>query len=170
MKEQIIHSLRHLYELEKFQISFYMSQLSSTENQYYHNAFTKIVQTEREHASFFARKLAQADIPIPQVGGTLAEIAGSLVGESAEIAGPVNTCKLGVVLENRTLGEYHKLIHAIKGDSVLRDQLMEFVLDEEFHALWLQDYAKRLQRQHDTRLPGRDTEDHPTININMHWL
>ncbi len=172
MDEQIIHRLKHIYELEKFQIAFYISQLSSIEDKYYHKAFTKLVETERKHATFFAYKLAKADIPIPKVGGTLADIAGSIVGESLELTGPTNTCKMGVALEKKTLLAYHNLIDELRGEPETREKLMEFLLEEEFHALWLQDYGKRLNQKEyqNSGLAVDSIEDHPTININMHWL
>ena len=172
MEEQIIHRLKHLYELEKFQIAFYMSQLSSTEDKYYHKAFTKIVETERNHANFFAHKLAKADITIPKVGGTLADIAGSILGESLELTGPANTCKMGVALEKKALLAYHNLIDELREEPEEREKLMGFLLEEEFHALWLQDYGKRLRQKEcqNSGLALDNMEDHPTLNINMHWL
>lgn len=172
MDEQIINRLKHIYELEKFQIAFYMSQLSSTEDKYYHKAFEKIVETEKKHAVFFAHKLAKADIPIPKVGGTLAEFAGSIVGESLELTGQANTCKMGVSLEKKSLLAYHNLIDELRGEPEVRSKLMEFLLEEEFHTLWLQDYVKRLKQNEcqNYGLASDSIEDHPTININMHWL
>jgi len=157
--------------LEKFQIAFYQSQLSSTKDRFYYKAFRKIVYTEKKHAGFFAKKLAESDIQIPQVGGTLAELGGSIIGESVEITGPVNTCKIGVALENKTLSAYHKLIDDVREEPGFRDKLLEFLLEEEFHALWLQDYAKRLkERERNTQLPGKHIDEHPSINVNMRWI
>jgi hypothetical protein len=48
---------------------------------------------------------------------------------------------------------------------------MGFLLEEEFHTLWLQDYIKRL-KQKDCQKNGLAgvAEDHPTINVNLRWL
>lgn len=171
-KEKTVHLLKQIYELEKFQLSYYMSQLSSTEDKFYHKAFTKIVQTKKKHATFFAKKLTEMGIEIPKVRGTLADFAGIVVGESLELTGPAKTCKIGVALENKTLKAYHKLMDEVCMDIELLDKLMEFQLDEEFHALWLQSYSERLKlkESHKSILPNTDIEEHPTVNINMRWL
>jgi bacterioferritin len=167
-----IHRIKQIYELEKFQITFFQSQLSATENKFYQRAFRKLVHTEKKHADFFAHLLAKADINIPKIGGTVAEIAGSIVGESMEFTGPENACRLGVALENRTLAAYHELINSLDSDSELYSRLLDFLLEEEFHALWLKDYAKRLEydEHHKNGLAGHDLEDHPSVNVNMRFI
>lgn len=152
-------------------INYFISQQSSDQEKFYHLAFAKIVETKKHHAKFFAHLLARADIPLPKVGGTLAEFAGSIVGESLELAGQVSTCKMGVALENKTLTAYHELIREVESDQELTEKLMEFLLEEEFHTLWLQDYAKRLKQKECPKngLAGV-AEEHPTINVNMRWL
>ncbi len=56
-----------------------------------------------------------------------------------------NACKLGVALENRAIEMYKKFIMESWDEPVLRDALMDFLVDEEFHTLWLDDYAKEPQ-------------------------
>ena len=171
-RERIEHQLKEIYELEKFQLSYYMSQLSSTEDKFYHIAFTKIVQTEKKHATFFAKKLTEMGMEIPKVRGTLADFAGIVVGESLELTGPANACKIGVALENKTLKAYQGLKNEVGVDSELLEKLLEFQLDEEFHALWLQSYSERLKMwdSQKSTLPSTDIEEHPTVNINMRWI
>lgn len=171
MDEQSLHQLKKIYELEKFQIAYYESQLSSMEDKFYHKAFTLIVRTKKKHADFIAKKLVEAGIEIPKVVGTLADIAGNVVGESLELTGPTNTCRIGVALESKGLTEYHELINHLKGEPELQDWLMEFMLEEEFYALWLNNYAKRLkQKESQKSLLVNEVEEHPTLNINMHLL
>jgi rubrerythrin len=171
LREEIIDLLKHLYELEKFQLSYYTSQLSSTEDGFYHKAFLTMAETENKHVGFFVAKLKDAGHELPKVGGTLAEIAGSILGESLELAGPANACKVGVALENKALLAYHQLLPEIKEDREFRDHLLEFLLEEEFHTLWLQDYAKRLaQKDRHPHLAGQTVDDHPTVNINLNLI
>ncbi len=171
MEEHTINSMKKLYELEKFQIAYYMSQLSSTKDPFYHLAFNRMAQTGREHADFFAHILARADIPLPKVGGTLAELAGSILGESLELAGPENTCKVGIILTKKTLTAYHELIHGVKDNKKLSHKLLDLLLDQEFHALWLQDYAKRLNdKENFDQVLGVGPDEHPTLNVNVRWL
>lgn len=172
MDKQIIHRLKHIYELEKFQIAYYTSQLSSTDDKYYLKAFTKMAKIEEDHAEFFAQKLAKADLEVPKVKGALAEIAGSFVGESLEFFGPQETCKLGITLANRALSAYQQLIEETKGEPELQNKLMEFLLDQQFHALWLHNYALRLKRESSQKnTPAiEEIEDHPTFGINLRWL
>jgi hypothetical protein len=82
-------------------INFFISQQSSDQERFYHLAFAKIIETKKSHAKFFAHLLARSDISLPKVGGTLAEFAGSIVGESLELTGQISTCKMGVALENK---------------------------------------------------------------------
>ncbi|MHB8124603.1 MAG: demethoxyubiquinone hydroxylase family protein [Desulfitobacteriaceae bacterium] len=147
MNYKLISRLKEFYILETFQVAYYEAQLSSSTDEYYSNAFKKMVQIESGHADFFANKLDQAKVTVPVVVGSVFELAGSLLGETVESTGPYNTCKLGVALENKAMETYRSFISEAKDKnySILRDTLMEYLLDEEFHTLWLRDYMKKLK-------------------------
>lgn len=134
--------LKEFYLLERFQVEYYSAQLPTSENEYYKQAFVKMVQVENGHAEFFAKKLMELNIEVPRVTGSVFKLAGRLLGESVEFAGPLNTCKLGIALENKAIEMYHYFI--IQGwlDSSFRNTLMEYLLDEEFHTLWMKDYIR----------------------------
>ncbi|MDA8228364.1 MAG: ferritin-like domain-containing protein [Desulfitobacterium hafniense] len=146
MNDKIIHKLQEFYVLEKFQVAYYEAQLSATTNEYYRKAFDKMVQIEKEHVNFFAQKLLKETGEVPNVTGSLFELAGMVLGESVEFIGPVNTCKLGVKLERKAIDTYRDFIKEAKGYPTLRESLMDYRLDEEFHALWLDNFAKYLQK------------------------
>lgn len=170
MNEQIIHRLKEFYELETFQVSYYESQLSSAEDPFYRLAFTKMAKIEGEHRDYFARELMRSGIEVPKVIGTLAGAAGKIVGESVELSGPANTCNLGVALEKKAMAAYREFILEAEKEPALQQRLMEYLLDEEFHALWLQNYAEYQKKIANIANDpySVNEQEHPTLNINLH--
>ena len=142
MDDKFISSLQAFHKLEKFQVAFYEAQISTSTDEYYRKAFEKMVQIESSHVDFFAQLLGKAQLETPTFSGSIFELAGSFVGEMVESTGPHNTCKLGVALENKAIKAYRTLITESKHKnySIIQDTLMEYLLDEEFHALWLSNY------------------------------
>lgn len=171
MNNQTIQRLKQLYELENFQITYYTSLLSTPEDKLYRKALSKIIHTKKKHKDFLAELFLHSDIPVPKIVGTLANLAGSLIGESLEFTGQDNSRKVGFVLEKKAHHVYNELISDTELDPKLQDNLMNFLLDEEFHALWLQNYLQRSKQNklHQNSFLVDQTGDHPTININMGW-
>ena len=172
MNKQIIGQLKRVYELEKFLINYYTSQISSTQESILDKALSKIIQTDKEHTDFFVHIFAEASIEIPKFASTIADIAGSIVGESMELTGQANTCKIGVALEEKVLSAYYELIKENDLESKLQDKLIDFKLDKEFHMLWLQHYAQYLKNRSYQKnyLLTEGIEEHPTVNFNMRWI
>lgn len=136
--------LKEFYFLEKFQVQYYEAQLSSAKDEYYLKAFAKMVNIESGHADYFAQKMAEIKVEPPKITTSLFNMAGRILGESVEITGTDNTCKLGVALEKRAIEKYQEFIMKAWADQDLRDNLMEFMLDEEFHALWMENYMNNM--------------------------
>lgn len=145
LDNKLIFRLKEFYTLETFQVAFYNAQPNSATDEYYKTAFEKMVQIEQGHADFFADKIIQANEEVPSLIGTAFKIAGSFVGETFESIGKHSTCKLGVTLENKAMKMYREFISGSnnKSYSIIKQTLMEYLLDEEFHTYWLRDYAKK---------------------------
>ncbi len=145
MDDKFISRLKEFYTLETFQVAFYEAQVSSSTDEYYSKAFEKLVKFESVHVDFFAQILDKAQIEIPTFVGSLFELAGGFVGDFIESMGPKHTCKLGVALENKAIATYQAFIEECKNKNYLkiRDTLMEYRLEEEFHTLWLKDYMRK---------------------------
>lgn len=144
MDDKLVFRLKEFYILEKFQVSFYESQVSTSINEYYTKAFAKMVAIESGHADFFAQVLDKAGIELPAIVGSVFEKAGGILGDMVSLAGASNTCKLGVALETKAIETYRTFITESKEKhySELRNTLMDYLLDEEFHTLWLKDYME----------------------------
>ena len=145
MDNKLIFRLKEFYTLETFQVAFYESQVSTSTNEYYNKAFEKMVQIESGHADFFAQILDKANIEVPKIVGSVFEFAGGFLGDMVGSTGSTNTCKLGVALENKAIEAYRTFITESKDKhySELRNTLMDYLLDEEFHTLWLKDYMEK---------------------------
>ena len=143
-RSERIKKLKEFYVLETFQVAYYEAQSSSTIDPYYNRAFAKMVQIESGHAQYFAQKIRELNEDVPVVNGSLFELAGRILGESVELTGPLNTCKLGVKLEKKAMAKYQELIAETQDDPELNGTLMDYLLDEEFHTLWIESYMKRL--------------------------
>jgi len=145
MDDNFISRLKEFYTLEKFQVAFYEAQVSTSTDEYYSKAFERMVQIENGHADFFAGLLDKAHIEIPTYVGSLFELAGNFVGEIVESVGQNHTCNLGAALENKAITTYQTFIKECKDKNylIIRDTLMEYRLDEEFHSLWLKNYMNK---------------------------
>jgi len=141
--ELLVTRLIDFYKLEEFQVAYYNAQLSSSQGKYYSTAFSKMVEIESMHAEFFAQQLNELGIEVPKVTGSLFTLAGSILGDSVELTGFLNTCKLGITLENHAINAYQKFIIETESYPDLNKILWEFLIDEEFHTLWMEDYMKR---------------------------
>ncbi|MCB8818723.1 ferritin-like domain-containing protein [Desulfosporosinus shakirovi] len=145
MDDKLIFRLKEFYTLETFQVAFYESQVTASTNEYYTKAFEKMVQIESGHADFFAQVLDKANIEVPKIVGSVFEKAGGFIGDMVGLTGASNTCKLGVALENKAMEAYRTFITESRDKhySELRNTLMDYLLDEEFHTLWLMDYMTK---------------------------
>ena len=145
MDNKLIFRFKEFYTLETFQVAFYTAQANSATNEYYQKAFEKMVQIEQGHADYFANIIDQANEEVPSLVGSVFQFAGSVVGETVESIGRHRTCKLGVALENEAIKMYREFIQESKEKEylIIKDTLMEYLLDEEFHTYWLRDYANK---------------------------
>ncbi len=134
-KKELAYKLKEFYLLEKLQVDYYKAQLSEAKDKYYRKAFSKMAKIEEGHVNFFVQKMARENIQIPEAFGSLFKIAGRILGESVELTGPVNTCKLGIALEKKAMEMYRMFIMKSWVDQQLRNDLMDFLIDEEFHKL-----------------------------------
>lgn len=138
------HKLKEFYILETFQVRYYIAQLNSSQDEYFRKAFEKMVQIEDGHAQYFADKMRREGLEVPPVVEPLFKFAGRLLGETVELTGPYNTCRLGVALEGKAMEMYRQFIMRGWGDKDLRDVLMGYLVDEEFHTLWMEEYMRHL--------------------------
>ena len=149
-KDKIDQKLKEFYLLETFQVQYYQAQLSESRDVYYRKAFEKMVKIEAGHAEFFEQKLWERGIEKPPIIEPFYKAAGRLLGESIELAGRHNTLRLGVALENKAIESYRDFIIKDWGDPSLRDTLLDYLIDEEFHTLWMQDFMKNLVPEQNT--------------------
>lgn len=169
MKKETCDQLKQLYELEKFQLNYYHSQLSSNEDTTLNKAITKILETNKRHVACFDQLFARAHISESIIADKIADLTGTLVGESMELTGLKNTCRIAASLERKTLKIYYELTKDRSLDPDIFDILINFQLDKEFHLLWLQHYAQLL-KQDSTNLLNNAVEGHPTVNVNMRLI
>lgn len=144
MDKKFIARLKEFYTLETFQVAFYQAQEDSAADEYYKKAFQKMIGVEQNHADFFAALIERTGEEVPSIMGPIFKLAGDFIGESVEQSGQHDTCVLGEKLENKAIEKYRAFIKESSENKYLeiRNTLMEFLLDEEFHALWLHNYAK----------------------------
>ncbi len=141
MNSKFIYRLKEFYILETFQVAYYRSQLSTLTDEYHIQAFEKLITTEETHAQFFANLIGKANLELPSLTGTLFNFAAQILGESAESISKTNGLKLAVMLEKKAAATYRDFISEAKTFPVIHHALMAYLLDEEFHILWLDNYV-----------------------------
>ena len=149
MDKKLIYRLKEFYVLETLQVTYYNSQVNDTSDDYYGKAFQKMIETEQGHAAYFEAMLEGAGETIPSIVESMFKLAGSFIGESVEENGQHDVCTLGVKLENKAIEVYKTFIDECKQKNYteIKETLMGFMIDEELHALWLQDYARKNRSQ-----------------------
>lgn len=147
MDKRLIYRLKEFYTLETFQVAYYQAQVDASTDEYYTKVFEKLVKIEQGHIDYFANKIELANETVPVLVGSIFDLAGSILGETAEAMGQMNTCKYGAALEKKAMQEYQTFIQECKENNyfTLNNDLMEYLLDEHFHALWLADYSEKLK-------------------------
>jgi bacterioferritin len=145
MDDKLMFRLKEFYTLEVFQVAYYEAQVCSATDEYYRKAFEKLVRLEQGHADYFENMITQANETVPTFVGSIFQLAGNFLGETVESTGQYNTCKLGIALENRAMEMYREFILECKEKNylIIHSSLMENLLDEEFHSLWLIDYMNK---------------------------
>lgn len=149
MDKKLIYRLKQFYILETFQVAYYQAQVDASTDEYYTKAFEKMVKIEQGHADYFANKIELASETVPELVGSVFDLTGSILGETAEAMGQRNTCKFGAALEKKAMQEYQTFIQECKENNylALNNDLMDYLLDEHFHTLWLTDYSKKLNEE-----------------------
>jgi demethoxyubiquinone hydroxylase (CLK1/Coq7/Cat5 family) len=145
-RSKLLDKLKEFYTLETFQVQYYKAQLSEAKNEYYRTAFERMVQIESGHADYFAGRLIAENEDVPVITGSVFKMAGRILGEAVELAGPASACKLGVALENKAIDKYREFIIKKWGDEELQSTLMQYLLDEECHMLWMKKHAETIGR------------------------
>ncbi|MGI6225279.1 MAG: ferritin-like domain-containing protein [Peptococcales bacterium] len=145
--KKLLEKLEAFYKLEEFQVAYYKAQVSESQNEYYRRAFSKMVDIESNHAKYFAEQLTILDIEVPKLTGSLFTLAGSILGESVELTGSLNTLKLGIKLESKAIEMYKIFIEETKDYPVIHNTLWDYLLEEEFHTLWMKDYLDKFREK-----------------------
>ena len=143
--KNLTSKLLAFYKLEEFQVAYYRAQLSSSQGILPQGLFSRMVDIESNHAQYFAKKLNELGVDTPKVTGSLFTLAGSILGETVELTGSINTCKLGVNLEKHAMKMYRDFIMETQCFPDIHNTLWQFYLDEEFHTLWMEDYLKKIE-------------------------
>lgn len=148
MDEKLASHLKEFYTLETFQVAFYKEQMAAETDDYHIKAFEKLSNIEAGHVNYFAEILDKAQIELPGLIGSFFQMAGKFLGVTViSGAGIEANYKLGIALETKAAQDYRKFIeeNRQKKYSEINNRLLENLLDEEFHLLWLRESLKQLQ-------------------------
>lgn len=144
----LILKLKEFYVLEMFQLTLYLSQKSSLQNEYIQHAYERMIELERQHVDFYKSKLEDLGHEVPKLSGGITALAGNFLGGVAlDFTSAENRYKLGVAVENKAIEMYKTFIMEAWEYPDIRKMLWHNMIDEEFHLLWYKDNLKHITSQ-----------------------
>ncbi|MTI85917.1 MAG: hypothetical protein FH756_18980 [Firmicutes bacterium] len=114
--------------------------------------YERFIIREEEHVNFYYEKLKEMGVKLPKPVEAAAIFAGFVSGKALDLMSLKDQYKLGIAVENKAVDMYETFIKMADTDpqlADLTDHLWYFMLDEEMHQYWFQEYLSRLEKYND---------------------
>jgi len=151
-ESKLIYKLREFYSMELYQLDLYKAQLKTIEETHIQKAYERFIIREREHVDYYYKKLKELDAELPKPVEAAATFAGFVSGKALDLMSLKDRYKLGVAVENKAVNMYETFIQMADTDpklADLTDHLWYFMMDEEMHQYWFQEYLSWLEAYND---------------------
>ena len=142
--EQLTVKLHEFYLLEVFQVQLYQAQVNSFPDEYNARAFAKMAEIEQGHVDYYAERMREYSIGIPEVADDVFSFAGFVTAKTLDLLSLKERYQLGVTLESKAITMYHDFIKMADGDQPLQKMLWYYLIDEEFHKFWCKANLKKI--------------------------
>lgn len=142
--EQLTLKLREFYLLEVYQVKLYSAQVNSFPDEYNARAFAKMAEIEQGHVDYYAEKMREYRIGIPEVTDDVFSFAGFVTAKTLDLFSLKERYQLGVTLESKAISMYHDFIKLADGNQLLQEMLWDYLIDEEFHKFWCKANLKKI--------------------------
>lgn len=138
-KEELLRTLNWFYTLELNQVRMYSNQREQTDDPHLARAFKKFAELEQGHVERIRELIEnQGETPF-LVGEVAGKITGSIAGHLAEFTDWNRTLEFNISLEKKAISDYKDLAEKVS-DEEIREVLLDNMLEEELHAVWMADY------------------------------
>lgn len=147
-KENLLAKLNWFYSLELNQVDLYMAQSKRCEDQYTSLAFERIAFIEQQHVDNIAEKIKEMGEQPTKLGDVISPIVGSITGSILALSGLENTLKVNILLEQKAMSDYEKLIQQLKKETQSGEllKILQFNhVDENLHTAWFIEELQKLQ-------------------------
>lgn len=142
-QEDLLFKLKEFYILEQYQVILYSTQLKALAGYHAKSAYERMIESEQSHVDFFSQQILVYGGEIPNILTTAFTAAGFVTGKTLDIMHPGARYRLGITFENRAIQMYRQFINQSNKDENLKEltkHLWLFLVDEEFHQLWMKEH------------------------------
>jgi rubrerythrin len=142
--EQLTFKLREFYLLEVYQVKLYSAQVKSLPDEYNARAFEKMAEIEQGHVDYYAEKMREYSIGIPEAADDVFSFAGFVTAKTLDLLSLKERYQLSVTLESKAITMYHDFIKMADDNQQLQKMLWCYLVDEEFHKFWCKANLKKI--------------------------
>ncbi|MCK8824862.1 demethoxyubiquinone hydroxylase family protein [Fuchsiella alkaliacetigena] len=144
-RKKLINKLNLFYSLELNQVDLYTAQSQKVKDSYTSQAFERIAYIEQQHVDNIAEKIKELGARPSKLGDVISPIVGKLAGKVLSLSGLENILKVNILLEQKAMEDYQKLIESLNKDNQQQEELLKILkfnhIDEDLHTAW---FLKRL--------------------------
>lgn len=141
-RDGLLDELQLFASFEVLQSTLYKRNVNAVSTAHWRNALRRFVDVEEGHVDrlrYWVHELGGE--PLVAMDGAV-RILGSLGAQALEVMGIDEVIRVGIAVENKASRMYNDLLGKYStDDSLLSQMLWGNLVQEEMHALWLQQWA-----------------------------
>lgn len=141
-RDVLLRTLNWFYTLEVNQVRMYSNQSEQAADPHLARALKKFAEIEQGHVENIREVIENLGQTASITGEAAGKITGSIIGHLPDFTNWDKTLEFNVSLEKRAISDYKNLAAKVD-DKGIRDVLINNMLDEELHTLWMEDYIKK---------------------------
>lgn len=145
-REVLLRTLNWFYTLEVNQVRMYSSQSEQADDPRLARALKKFAEIEQGHVENIREVIENLGQTASIVGEAAGKISGTITGHLPDFTDWDKTLEFNVSLEKRAISDYKNLAAKVD-DEGIRELLLNNMLDEELHTVWMEDYIIKLHTE-----------------------
>ena len=141
-----IHSLRFMYNMERFATQIYRTQRSAFKEKEIADKLSAAADNEQQHVDYLKARIAELN-GAPSRLGFLFQMAGRILGFVARIFGKLFILKTDIWVEKRAIKDYGSFLRKVDFDEKSVLLIEKIIADEKIHVSTWQHSIEILESQ-----------------------
>ncbi|HZK85797.1 MAG TPA: ferritin-like domain-containing protein [Desulfosporosinus sp.] len=139
-KDTLISKLNWFYSLELNQVDLYKAQSKAFKDSYSGLVFERCSGIEQRHVDNVGEKIVALGGEPTALGDIISPLLGKVAGELIAMTGLEDTLAINIMLEQKAMTDYNKLINKLHEDKYGDEELIKILqhnfVDENLHTEW----------------------------------